>query len=139
MKTLTKSTKAKDIVRRWHLFDVKDQVLGRAATTIAHALMGKSKPYFTRHLDCGDNVVVIHAAHVAVTGKKESDKMYGNYSGFPGGLKEKALWQVRRQKPTELVRHAVWGMLPKNKLRARLITRLWIYPESEHPYKAKFV
>lgn len=139
MKTHTKPTKASEMNRQWYLFDVRDKVLGREATRIAHALMGKAKPYFVRHLDCGDNVVVINASHVAVTGKKESDKTYGRYSGFPGGLKEKALWQVRREKPTELIRHAVWGMLPKNKLRARLITRLWIYPESQHPYKAKFV
>lgn len=139
MKTTTKPTKTKDIVRSWHLFDVRDRVLGRAATQIAHALMGKAKPYFVRHLDCGDHVVVINAAHVAVTGKKESDKLYTRYSGYPGGLKAKALWQVRREKPTLLVRHAVYGMLPKNKLRDRLITRLWLYPEAQHPYKAKFV
>ncbi len=139
MKTATQSTKKKQIVRTWHLFDVKDRVLGRIATEIAHALMGKSKPYFVRHLDCGDHVVVINATHVAVTGKKETDKLYTKYSGFPGGLKTKALWQVRREKPTKIIRSAVYGMLPKNKLRDRLITRLWIYPESEHPYQSKFV
>lgn len=139
MKTTTQSTKKKQIVRTWHLFDVKDQVLGRAATQIAHALMGKSKPYFVRHLDCGDHVVVINVTHVAVTGKKETDKLYTKYSGFPGGLKTKALWQVRREKPTKIIRSAVYGMLPKNKLRDRLITRLWIYPEADHPYKEKFV
>lgn len=135
----TKPTKAKEIVRTWHLFDMKDKVLGREATHIAHALMGKHKPYFVRHLDCGDHVVVVNAAHVVVTGKKESDKLYTRYSGFPGGLKTKALWQVRKEHPKEIVRRAVYGMLPKNKLRDRLITRLWIYPQSEHPYKDKFV
>lgn len=138
MKNATQSTKASDIDRRWHLFDVRDRILGRAATKIAHALMGKGKPYFVRHLDCGDHVVVINALHVAVTGKKESDKLYTKYSGFPGGLKTKALWQVRREKPGLLIRSAVYGMLPKNKLRARLITRLWVYPEGDHPYKNKF-
>lgn len=138
MKPTTKSTKKNDIIRKWHLVDVKDRVLGRAATEIAHTLMGKSKPYFTRSLDCGDYVVVVNAAHVVTTGKKEAEKLYSNYSGYPGGNKVKALWQVRKEKPGELVRHAVWGMLPKNKLRARLITRLWVYPESEHPYKDKF-
>lgn len=138
MKSPTKPTKAKEIMRYWHLFDVKDRVLGRVATQIAHALTGKAKPYFVRHLDCGDNVVVVNAAHVAVTGKKEKEKMYTRYSGYPGGLKAKALWQVRREKPAEIVRHAVRGMLPKNKLRDRLITRLWVYPESNHPYQAKF-
>ncbi len=139
MKPTTHPTKAKDITRSWHVIDVKDQVLGRVATRIAHTLMGKSKSYFVRHLDCGDYVVVINAAHVVTTGKKESQKLYTRYSGFPGGLKAKALWQVRKEKPTEVVRHAVMGMLPKNKLRDRLITRLYVYPEAEHPYQSKFV
>lgn len=135
---ITKSTKVKDIVRTWHLIDVKGQVLGRAATGVALKLMGKNKPNFVRNMDCGDNVVVVNAAHVVTTGKKEKEKLYGNYSGHPGGLKQKALWQVRQEKPTIPLRHAVWGMLPKNKLRARLITRLYLYPEAEHPYKEKF-
>ncbi len=138
MKTATRATKVSEIKRVWHLVDVKDKVLGRAATEIAHKLMGKGKPYFVRNLDCGDYVVVINAKHVAVTGKKEKEKLYGNYSGYPGGLKQKALWQVRAEKPTEVVRHAVWGMLPTNKLRDRLVTRLYIYPEGEFSYKNKF-
>jgi len=133
----TKSTKAQDVKRTWHIIDVKEKVLGRVATDIAHTLMGKSKPYFVRNFDCGDYVIVINSKHVVVTGKKEKEKLYGNYSGYPGGLKQKALWQVRIEKPTELIRHAVYGMLPKNKLRDRLITRLYIYPEAEHPYKDK--
>lgn len=134
----TNPTKASDIQRSWRIFDVKGNVLGRAATDIARALMGKGKPYFVRNLDCGDYVVVVNARHVAVTGKKEKQKMYGRYSGYPGGFKQKALWQVRSEKPTEVIRHAVFGMLPKNKLRDRLITRLYVYPEAEHPYKSKF-
>lgn len=139
MKTTTESTKKKQIVRSWHQFDVKDKVLGRIATEIAHALMGKAKPYYVRHLDCGDYVVVVNAAHVAVTGHKEAEKLYTRYSGYPGGLKTKALWQVRQENPTEIIRRAVFGMLPKNKIRDRLITRLYIYPETEHPYKDKYV
>lgn len=135
---ITKPTKASEINRAWHLIDVKDKILGRVSTEIAQILMGKSKPYYVRSLDCGDYVVVTNAKYVAVTGKKEKLKTYGNYSGFPGGLKEKALWQVRKEKPTAVVRHAVFGMLPKNKLRDRLITRLYIYPESNHPYTNKF-
>jgi len=134
----TKPTKVDDIKRSWHFFDVKDKILGRISTEIALKLMGKSKPNFVRHLDCGDFVVVVNAKHVAVTGKKETDKLYGHYSGYPGGLKQKALWQVRKEKPIELIRHAVYGMLPKNKIRDRLVTRLYIYPEAEHPYKEKF-
>ena len=134
MKKATKPTKVSDITRAWHLVDVKGKILGRVATEIATKLMGKSKPYFVRNLDCGDYVVVINAALFETTGKKEKEKLYGNYSGFPGGLKQKALWQVRVEKPTEPIRHAVWGMLPKNKLRDRLMTRLYIYPEADHPH-----
>lgn len=138
MHTLTQPTKEKDIKRFWHLVDVKDKVLGRVATEIAQKLMGKGKPYFVRNLDCGDFVVVVNAKHIVVTGKKEKEKFYGKYSGYPGGLKQKALWQIRQEKPTEIVRHAVWGMLPKNKLRDRLITRLYLFPEEEHSFKEKF-
>jgi large subunit ribosomal protein L13 len=138
MKNATSSTKASDIQRSWHLFDAKEKVLGRFATEVALNLIGKSKPYFVRNLDCGDYVVVINAKYVAVTGKKEKKKLYGNYSGYPGGLKQKALWQLRAEKPTEIIHHAVWGMLPKNKLRDRLVTRLFIYPEADYPQAAKF-
>ncbi len=139
MKKITQPTKISDVNRSWYLIDVKGQVLGRAATTVALKLMGKSKPNFVRNLDCGDHVVVINAAHVITTGRKEKEKLYGNYSGHPGGLKQKALWQVRKEKPTEPMRRAVFGMLPKNKLRDRLVTRLYIYPETEHPYGEKFI
>ncbi len=138
MHILTQPTKEKDIKRFWHLVDVKDKVLGRVATEIAQKLMGKGKPYFVRNLDCGDFVVVVNAKHIVVTGKKEKQKLYGKYSGYPGGLKQKSLWQMRQEKPTEIVRQAVWGMLPKNKLRDRLITRLYIFPEEEHSFKEKF-
>ena len=135
---LTKSTKASDIERNWHLVDAKGQVLGRVASDISHKLMGKAKPYFVRNLDCGDYVVVINANDFVVTGNKDAEKLYGSFSGYPGGLKQKALWQVREEKPTEPIRHAVFGMLPKNKLRDRLITRLYIYTTADHPYKNKF-
>lgn len=134
---VTKPTQEKNISRKWHLVDVKGKVLGRVATEIAQKLMGKGKPNFVRNLDCGDYVVVVNGAHVEVTGKKETQKLYGAYSGYPGGLKQKQLWQVRKEKPSLLIRHAVFGMLPKNKLRDRLITRLYIYAGSDHPYKEK--
>jgi len=135
---MTQSTRSRDIIRTWHLFDAKGKVLGRIAVQIAHALMGKDKPNFVRHLDCGNHVVVVNAAHVVATGKKETEKLYTHYSGFPGGFKAKALWQVRREKPVSVVRRAVYGMLPKNKLRDRLVTRLWIYAGADHPYADKF-
>ncbi len=138
MQHLTHTPSVKDIKRSWHIVDVKGKILGRIATDIAHRLMGKSKPYFVRNLDCGDYVVVINCDDIEVTGKKEDQKMYGKYSGFPGGLKQKALWQVRDEKSTELIRRAVLGMLPKNKLRDRLMTRLYTYKTGEHPYGDKF-
>lgn len=138
MKGPTKSTKAGQIKREWYEIDAQGKILGRVATQIAQKLIGKSKPYYVPHLDCGDYVVVTNAKYVEVTGKKEKEKTYSHYSGYPGGEKRKALWQVRAEHPTELIRHAVLGMLPKNKLRDRLMTRLRIYAEAIHPYKDKF-
>lgn len=138
MKKSTPATKISEINRVWHHVDVKGKVLGRISTDIAHKLMGKAKPNYVRNLDCGDYVVVVNAKEVAVTGHKEKEKMYGNYSGYPGGLKQKALWQLRVEKPTEIILRAVFGMLPKNKLRDRLVTRLYIYPGTDHPYQDKF-
>jgi len=137
MKKLTKSTKVKEIKRFWYFFDAKDRILGRFSTEVAHALMGKDKPYYVRNLDCGNFVVVVNAKDIKTTGQKEKEKMYGNYSGYPGGLKQKALWQMRLEKPTEIIKKAVFGMLPKNKLRDRLKTRLFIYKDSDHQYKDK--
>lgn len=134
----TKSTSTKSIQRTWHLIDVKDKVLGRVAVEIAGKLIGKSKPYFVRNLDCGDYVVVINAKHVSVTGHKEKEKLYTRYSGYPGGLKTKALWQLRAENPVEIIRRAVMGMLPKNKLRDRMITRLHVFAEADHPFASKF-
>jgi len=139
MQKQTKPTKTADIERAWHLVDVKDKILGRAAVDIAAKIIGKSKPYFVRNLDCGDYVVVINAKHVKVTGHKEKEKMYTRYSGYPGGMKSKALWQLRKEKPDEIIRRAVMGMLPKNKLRAKMITRLHVRPEEAHEFEDKFV
>ncbi len=133
----TKSTKASEIERKWHVFDAKGKVLGRLASEIAQILMGKYKPNFVRHLDCGDYVVVINADQFIVTGRKDKEKLYSNYSGYPGGLKQKTLGQIRKEKTAEPIRHAVYGMLPKNKLRDRLMARLFIYEGEDHPYKDK--
>ena len=134
----TKATKSSEVKRTWYLVDAKDKTLGRVAVEIAAKLIGKSKPYFVRNLDCGDYVVVINAKQVQVTGHIESEKLYTRYSGFPGGLKKKAFWQVREENPTEIIRRAVMGMLPKNKLRNRMITRLHVRPEATHEFAAKF-
>lgn len=139
IKASTSSTSVKQVKRTWHLIDAKGIILGRVAIEIASKLMGKTKPYFVRSLDCGDYVVVINAKQVAVTGHKEKEKLYTNYSGHPGGLKTKALWQLREETPTRIIRRAVMGMLPKNKLRNRVITRLYIYADEKHPYGDKCI
>lgn len=116
------------VERSWHLLDAKGQVLGRLTTRVAVLLMGKDKPAWVPYLDLGDNVVVINAKEVSVTGKKETQKRYYRYSGYPGGLRSETLGQLRSRRPTEVIRHAVLGMLPKNKLASRMITHLYIYP-----------
>ncbi len=100
--------------------------------------MGKGKGYFAKNMDCGDYVVVTNAVKVKVTGAKEKDKVYTRYSGYPGGLHSQRLEEVRAKKPTEIIRHAVSGMLPKNKLRDQWLKRLYIYADSKHPYEKKF-
>jgi large subunit ribosomal protein L13 len=134
----TKSTKASEIKRHWHLMDASGQVLGRLSTEIAVLLMGKGKPYFVNHLDCGDYVVVINASRVKVTGRKNKQKLYRRHSGFPGGFKEASFEEQLAKDPRKIVRHAVAGMLPKNKLRKPRLARLKIFPEIKHPYQDKF-
>ena len=132
MKTF--STKASDIKREWHLIDGSGQVLGVVATQAAKLLMGKHKAMFCRHLDVGDNVVVINAASIRVTGDKLKQKMYYRHSNYPGGLSEVNLDEVMRRDPRKAVEHAVKGMLPHNRLEARMMTRLKIYAGDEHPH-----
>jgi large subunit ribosomal protein L13 len=131
----TKSTKANDIEREWHLVDVKDKVLGRVSTEIAQLLIGKSKPYFVNHLDVGDWVVVINASEVAITGGKAEKKEYTRYSGYPGGLKRERFKDLQKRKPEEIIKLSVSGMLPKNKLRKKRMRRLFVYAGKEHPYE----
>ncbi|MBI2617356.1 50S ribosomal protein L13 [Candidatus Gottesmanbacteria bacterium] len=134
----TKPTLASDIQRSWHLVDVNGKILGRIAGNIAVILIGKEKPYYVPNLDCGDYVVVINAQKIEVTGKKASNKTYEKYSGFPGGRKVKTFQQLKQENPTRIVREAVSGMLPKNKLRSEMLKRLYIYADVHHPYGAKF-
>ncbi|MCL4418836.1 50S ribosomal protein L13 [Patescibacteria group bacterium] len=137
MNNFTKSTKKEDIQRVWRLVDVNGKILGRVATEIAGFLMGKSKPYFVRNLDCGDHVVVVNASHVKVTGKKEQEKKYYRHSGYPGGLKVKTFKEILEKKPEEIIRHSVMGMLPQNKLRDIMLKRLYVFPDENHPYGDK--
>jgi len=134
----THSVKKNEIKRVWHLVDAKGQILGRLATKIANLLIGKNKPYFVPHLDCGDYVVVVNASHVKVSGKKAQQKKYYHHSGYPGGLKEITFSQQMAKDPTKIIRHAVAGMLPKNKLRDKRLARLRIFAGEEYRYKDKF-
>lgn len=133
-----RSPKGNEIKHDWHLLDVKEKTLGRIATEIASLLMGKSKPYFVRNLDCGDYVVVINAKVVKVTGNKEKNKNYYRHSGYPGGFRQETLGELRQRKPTEILKHAVSGMLPDNRLKDRLLTRLLVFEGPEHTYQEKF-
>lgn len=126
---------AKDIKRNWHLVDVKGRVLGRVATEIAKKLSGKDKVYFVPYLDIGDYVVVTNASKVKVTGKKEGQKKYVRHSGYPGGLKVETFSRLITRKPEDVVRHAVSGMLPKNRLGRKMIGKLYVFSGSKHPFE----
>jgi len=127
-----------NIQRNWHLLDAKGRILGRLATEIATILMGKHKPNYLPYMDLGDNVVVINAKDIRLTGNKEKQKTYTTYSGYPGGLKIKSFRELKEKNPQEIIKHAVLGMLPKNKLARQMIKKLYIYEGEEHPYQDKF-
>ena len=133
----TYSPKASDIKREWHVRDASGKVLGRLATQIAGLLMGKHKPIFSRHMDTGDFVVVINAEKVSVTGNKVKQKLYYRHSGYPGGLKSTSLERMMQTHPTRVIEHAVGGMLPKNRLKAKMLKRLRVCVGDEHPYRGQ--
>lgn len=127
-----------DVQRRaWRVIDADGVILGRVATQIADALRGKDKPTYTPHLDAGDFVVVINADKVVLSGNKESQKSYMSYSGWKGGERYRSVPEVRANHPERLIHHAVKGMLPKNRLASRLITKLKIYAGPNHPHGAQ--
>lgn len=134
----TKSQKQSDVHRAWHLVDMKSQILGRATTGIAKLLQGKQKTNYAPYLDMGDHVVVINAQLVTLSGKKAQTKVYTRYSGYPGGQTTTVFAEALKKNPADVIRHAVSGMLPKNKLRAKRLTRLYIYKDAIHPYADKF-
>jgi len=129
--------KAEDTKRNWILVDAEGKILGRMATEIAAILRGKTKPTYTPHADAGDFVVVINAEKVALTGRKCSQKMYYHHSGYPGGIKAISAEKLRQKRPEEIIRKAVWGMLPKNRLGRKLIKKLKVYAGPEHPHGAQ--
>lgn len=127
----------KDIKREWYIVDAKDKILGRLATKVATILMGKDKAIYSPHQDTGDEVIVINAAKVKVTGKKPEQKFYKRYSAYPGGLNEESLQSVMKRKPDFVIMHAVKGMLPKNKLGAKLLKKLKVYADDKHPHASQ--
>ncbi len=135
MKTYT--AKPGEVTRDWYLVDADGLTLGRLATLIADTLRGKRKPQYTPHVDTGDFVVVVNAEKIHVTGNKLDQKIYYRHSGYPGGLKERTLREQLERRPTEVLRKAVKGMLPKNRLAAQQLTKLKIYAGPEHPHEAQ--
>lgn len=133
----TYSQKPSEVARRWILIDAADAPLGRVATQIAKYLIGKYKPTYTPHIDGGDYVVVINASQAVVTGAKETDKIYYRHTGFPGGIKDASLKEVREKFPERIIENAVAGMLPKNKLSPERMKRLKVYAGSEHNHAAQ--
>ncbi len=125
------------VERRWYLIDAEGQTLGRLATQIADALRGKRKPTYTPHVDTGDFVVVVNAEKISVTGSKRQEKMYYRHSGYPGGLKSRTLNDMLERRPEEVIRLAVRGMLPKNRLARKQLTKLKVYAGPDHPHEAQ--
>jgi large subunit ribosomal protein L13 len=134
----THSPSASDITRKWHLLDAKGEVLGRLATKIAGLLMGKGKTDFVRFMDIADHVVVINAADIVVTGRKETQKRYFRHSGYPGGLHVTELATQRAVHPDRIITHAVSGMIPQNKLHDRMLSHLHVFVGSQHSYTKQF-
>ncbi len=137
MNAKTYSAKPSDVTRKWYVLDASEAPMGRVATRAATLLTGKEKPMFTRHIDCGDFVIIINAADTVVTGKKATDKMYYRHSGFPGGLTELTFDEVMAKDPTKAMTLAIRGMLPVNKLRDDRLKRLKVYAGAEHNHAAQ--
>lgn len=129
--------RSEDIEKKWYVVDAKGKTVGRIATKIASILRGKDKPQFTPHADIGDFVVVINADKVNFTGKKWTQKTYYWHTPYPGGLKSITAEKLFKENPEEILKKAVWGMLPKNKMQKDLITRVKIYSGGEHPHQAQ--
>lgn len=135
MKTYFPKKKEHEVT--WYLIDAQDKVLGRLSATIATILTGKNKPSYTPFLDMGNFVIVINASKVTLTGKKMKQKVYYRHSGYPGGIKEIKAQELMAKAPEKMIRLAVWGMLPKNKLGKTLLKKLKVYAGSEHPHQAQ--
>ena len=134
---ITRFIKTEDADRKWHVIDANDLVLGRLATKVATIIRGKHKPIFTPNMDTGDFVIVVNADKVKLTGKREGKKTYFSHSMYPGGVKVKSFAELKEKNPDFIIRNAVKGMLPKNRLGRKLIKKLKVYAGSEHPHSAQ--
>ncbi len=126
-----------DVKREWYVVDASDMPLGRLATKIAVVLSGKHKPTYTPHIDCGDNVIVINASKVDLTGKKLDDKLYYNHSGYPGGMRVRNARTMREKYSTEMIERAVKGMLPKGRLGRQMLKKIFVYENEDHKHQAQ--
>jgi large subunit ribosomal protein L13 len=133
----TYSAKPGEVSRDWYVVDAEGQTLGRLATRIADTLRGKTKPQYTPHTDTGDFVIVVNAEKIHVTGQKLDKKLYWRHSGYPGGIRSRTLREQLERRPTEVIRKAVKGMLPRNKLAARQLMKLKVYAGPDHPHEAQ--
>lgn len=133
----TYMAKPADVQPKWYVVDAKGKVLGRLAAEIANVLRGKNKPEFTPHVDTGDFVIVVNADKVKLTGKKRNQKLYYWHSGYPGGLRSRTAAQMLASKPEEVIRRAVWGMMPKNTLSRNQMKKLKVYAGPDHPHMAQ--
>ena len=137
MTAKTYTLREAEIERRWYVVDATDETLGRLASRIARVLEGKHKPVYSPNLDSGDHVIVVNATRVAVTGDKLESKMYRRHSGYPQGFKEETLGHLLARRPEEVIRRAVKGMLPRNRLGAQQLRKLKIYAGPDHPHQAQ--
>jgi large subunit ribosomal protein L13 len=137
MSTKTYTVRASEIERRWYVVDAADETLGRLASRIAHVLEGKHKPTWTPNLDSGDHVIVLNAKRITVTSNKLESKLYIRHSGYPGGFKEETLGHLLERRPEEVIRRAVKGMLPRNRLGVQQLRKLKVYAGTDHPHQAQ--
>lgn len=133
----TVSARPTEVEQDWYMIDAENQVVGRLASQVATILRGKHKPSYTPHVDCGDYVIIVNADKARFSGKKETEKRYYSYSGYPGGLKSRTAKEMRQRRPDYIVRHAVKGMLPKGRLGRRMLKKLKVYAAPTHPHEAQ--
>lgn len=133
----TKSIRKEDVKKDWWIIDAENEILGRLASKVANLIRGKYKPSFTPHVDCGDNVIIINAEKIRLTGKKMTDKIYTRHTGYPGGQRFRTPEELLKKQPEDVIEMAVKGMLPRNRLGRVLFKNLYVYKGTEHPHEAQ--